>query len=76
MHACDYIDQVVVTNSFPIDPAKLPGGKSDGLAASGAGTRGKLTVIDLSMLLGEAIRRNHNGWEDCNPSLGPLTDES
>jgi ribose-phosphate pyrophosphokinase len=62
MDACEYIDQVVVTNSFPIDAAKLPGGKTDGLAPSGAGTRGKLTVIDLSMLLGEAIRRNHNGW--------------
>jgi len=61
MDACEYIDQVVVTNSFPIDAAKLPGGKTDGLAPSGAGTRGKLTVIDLSMLLGEAIRRNHNG---------------
>ncbi|KAA8898964.1 ribose-phosphate pyrophosphokinase 1 [Sphaerosporella brunnea] len=61
MDTCQYIDQVVVTNSFPIDASKLPGGKTDGLAASGAGTRGKLTVIDLSILLGEAIRRNHNG---------------
>jgi ribose-phosphate pyrophosphokinase len=59
---CQYIDQVVVTNSFPIDPTKMPGGRSDGFAPSGAGSRGKLTVIDLSMLLGEAIRRNHNGW--------------
>jgi ribose-phosphate pyrophosphokinase len=62
MEACEYIDQVVVTNSFPIDASKLPGGKTDGLSPSGAGTRGKLTVIDLSILLGEAIRRNHNGW--------------
>lgn len=61
MEGCQYIDQVVVTNSFPVDAAKFPGGKRDGLAPSGAGTRGKLTVIDLSMLLGEAIRRNHNG---------------
>lgn len=62
MDACEFIDQVVVTNSFPIEASKLPGGKMDGFVASGAGTRGKLTVIDLSMLLGEAIRRNHNGW--------------
>ncbi|CCX31286.1 ribose-phosphate pyrophosphokinase 1 [Pyronema domesticum] len=61
MQDCPFIDQIVVTNSFPIDSSKLLGGKTDGLVASGAGTRGKLTVIDLSMLLGEAIRRNHNG---------------
>lgn len=63
MDACQYIDQVVVTNSFPIDASKMPGGKTDGFAPSGAGTKGKLTVIDLSTLLGEAIRRNHNGLQ-------------
>ena len=79
---CEFIDQVVVTNSFPIDASKLPGGKTDGLASSGAGTRGKLTVIDLSMLLGEAIRRNHNGWRSYNPCESgndadqPMTGES
>lgn len=69
MDACEYIDQVVVTNSFPIDASKMPSGKTDGFAPSGAGTKGKLTVIDLSMLLGEAIRRNHNGLESLSPSL-------
>jgi ribose-phosphate pyrophosphokinase len=62
MDACECIDQVVVTNSFPIDSVKIPGGKMTGFAPSGAGICGKLTVIDLSILLGEAIRRNHNGW--------------
>lgn len=69
MDACQYIDQVVVTNSFPIDASKMPGGKTDGFAPSGAGTKGKLTVIDLSTLLGEAIRRNHNGLEPLTLSL-------
>lgn len=124
MHESAYIDQVVVTNSFPIDPAKLPdsyaagntnastaviglgvaapspsigaGGwgrrayptsssafptsaprhsnSGSGFDKSGAGSWGKLTVVDLSSLLSEAIRRNHNGepletvgdgfWED------------
>lgn len=70
MQDCPFIDQIVVTNSFPIDSSKLLGGKTDGLVASGAGTRGKLTVIDLSMLLGEAIRRNHNGWLSWNTRFG------
>lgn len=61
MVACEYIDEVVVTNSFPICASKMPGGKTSGFNASGAGTMGKLTVIDLSVLLSEAIRRNHNG---------------
>ncbi|KAI5782753.1 ribose-phosphate pyrophosphokinase 1 [Geopyxis carbonaria] len=61
MVACECIDQVVVTNSFPIDASKMPGGRTDGFGPSGAGTRGKLTVIDLSIILSEAIRRNHNG---------------
>jgi len=61
MDACECIDQIVVTNSFPIEESKIPGGKATGLGPSGAGTRGKLTVIDLSVLLSEAIRRNHNG---------------
>jgi len=48
MEACECIDGIVVTNSFPIDPA------------SKAETS-KLTVLDVSGLLSEAIRRNHNG---------------
>ncbi|KAL7271518.1 ribose-phosphate pyrophosphokinase 1 [Rhizina undulata] len=48
MEDCSCIDQIVVTNSFPI-----PESKSKGVR--------KLTVIDLSHLLSEAIRRNHHG---------------
>jgi ribose-phosphate pyrophosphokinase len=48
MEACDCIDGIVVTNSFPIDPGKRER------------TR-KLTILDVSNLLSEAIRRNHNG---------------
>jgi ribose-phosphate pyrophosphokinase len=45
---CDCIDQIVVTNSFPISPENARDAK-------------KLIIIDLSNLLGEAIRRNHYG---------------
>lgn len=45
---CDCIDQIVVTNSFPISP-------EDARAAK------KLIILDLSSLLAEAIRRNHYG---------------
>jgi ribose-phosphate pyrophosphokinase len=45
---CDCIDQIVVTNSFPIS-------EENARAAS------KLVVIDLSWLLSESIRRNHFG---------------
>lgn len=48
MEACDCIDYIVVTNSFPIAPHRLKTSK-------------KLVVIDLSHLLSEAIRRNHHG---------------
>jgi ribose-phosphate pyrophosphokinase len=62
MDDCNCIDQIVVTNSFPIDIAKLPSHvDGSGFAPSGAGNMGKLTIIDLSMLLSESIRRNHNG---------------
>lgn len=45
---CDCIDQIVVTNSFPISPENARAAK-------------KLVILDLSNLLGEAIRRNHYG---------------
>lgn len=48
LQACDCIDQVVVTNSFPIPPEK-------------AREASKLVVLDLSPMLAEAIRRNHYG---------------
>ncbi|KAK6603697.1 ribose-phosphate pyrophosphokinase [Botrytis cinerea] len=45
---CDCIDNIVVTNSFPIPPEKAKDAK-------------KLQILDLSKLLSEAIRRNHYG---------------
>lgn len=48
LQACDCIDTIVVTNSFPIPPEKAKMAK-------------KLVVLDLSTLLAEAIRRNHYG---------------
>ncbi|KAI9816305.1 MAG: hypothetical protein M1827_001907 [Pycnora praestabilis] len=48
MEACDCIDYIVVTNSFPIPPEK-------------AKTAKKLVTLELSGLLSEAIRRNHYG---------------
>jgi ribose-phosphate pyrophosphokinase len=45
---CDVIDHVVVTNSFPIPPEKMRLSK-------------KLTVIDVSTLVSESIRRHHYG---------------
>lgn len=48
MEACDCIDRIVVTNSFPTPETKTREG-------------GKLTVLDVSPLLAEAIRRNHYG---------------
>ncbi|KAG0136948.1 ribose-phosphate pyrophosphokinase 1 [Tuber indicum] len=48
MEDCSCIDQIVVTNSFPIPEDKRKGVK-------------KLVTIDLSQLLSEAIRRNHHG---------------
>ncbi|KAK5099819.1 ribose-phosphate pyrophosphokinase 1 [Lithohypha guttulata] len=48
LDACDCIDHIVVTNTFPIPPDL-------------SGISKKLVVIDLSNLLSEAIRRNHHG---------------
>jgi ribose-phosphate pyrophosphokinase len=48
MEECECIERILVTNSFPIDPEK-------------ARTTTKLVQLDVSPLLSEAIRRNHNG---------------
>ena len=48
MEACDAIDHIVVTNSFPIPIEKIRQSK-------------KLVLIDVSMLLSESIRRHHYG---------------
>ena len=48
MEACECIDHIVVTNTFPIPPEKIRTSK-------------KIVVLDLSSLLAEAIRRNHYG---------------
>ena len=48
LQACQCIDQVVVTNSFPIDEER-------------ARNTPKLIILDLSFMLAEAIRRNHFG---------------
>lgn len=54
MQRCECIDAIVVTNSYPIAEAR-------------AKNATKLTIIDLSYLLSEAIRRNHYG-----ESISPL----
>ena len=48
MEECECIHSIVVTNSFPIPALK-------------AHSSSKLTVLDVSGLLSEAIRRNHHG---------------
>lgn len=54
MQNCECIDAIVVTNSYPISEER-------------ARSASKLTVLDLSYLLSEAIRRNHYG-----ESISPL----
>ena len=48
MDACECIDYIVVTNTYPIAPDRVK-------------TCKKLVVLDISNLLSEAIRRNHYG---------------
>lgn len=60
MQACDCIDTIVVTNSYPIPEDK-------------ARNASKLVVLDLSFLLAEAIRRNHYG-ESMSPLFQHLMD--
>lgn len=60
LQACDCISSIVVTNSYPIKP-------------DAARNASKLVVIDLSFLLGEAIRRNHYG-ESISPLFQHIAD--
>lgn len=48
LQACECIDTIVVTNSFPINEER-------------ARNISKLVILDLSFMLAEAIRRNHFG---------------
>lgn len=48
MEACDCIDAIVITNTYPLAPERVKACK-------------KLVVLDISNLLSEAIRRNHYG---------------
>ncbi|KAL9100118.1 MAG: hypothetical protein Q9163_004470 [Psora crenata] len=48
MEACECIDHIVVTNTYPIAQHRLQRCK-------------KLVILDMSHLLSEAIRRNHYG---------------
>ncbi len=48
MEACECIDYIVVTNTYPIAPGRIKACK-------------KLVILDISNLLSEAIRRNHHG---------------
>lgn len=48
MEACECIDFIVVTNTYPIDAERVKRCE-------------KLIILDLSHLLSEAIRRNHYG---------------
>ncbi|KAK3940664.1 ribose-phosphate pyrophosphokinase 1 [Diplogelasinospora grovesii] len=60
MQACDCIDAIVVTNSYPIREDK-------------ARNASKLVILDLSFLLAEAIRRNHYG-ESISPLFQHILD--
>lgn len=60
MQACDCIDTIVVTNSYPVPETRQR-------ASS------KLVLLDLSFLLGEAIRRNHYG-ESISPLFQHIVD--
>ena len=48
MEACECIDHIVVSNTYPLDPERARACR-------------KLIVLDISYLLAEAIRRNHYG---------------
>ncbi|KAI0135182.1 phosphoribosyl pyrophosphokinase [Daldinia grandis] len=60
LQACDCIDQIIVTNSFPISDRR-------------AKNSSKLVILDLSYLLAEAIRRNHYG-ESISPLFQHMAD--
>lgn len=48
LEACESIDYIVVTNTFPISPEMMKRSK-------------KLVIIDISSLVAESIRRHHYG---------------
>jgi ribose-phosphate pyrophosphokinase len=60
LQACECIDAIVVTNSFPIQEEAARRTK-------------KLVILDLSFLLAEAIRRNHYG-ESISPLFQHIGD--
>lgn len=60
LQACECIDAIVVTNSFPIQEER-------------AKKISKLVILDLSFLLAEAIRRNHYG-ESISPLFQHIGD--
>ncbi|CAJ2501869.1 Uu.00g047220.m01.CDS01 [Anthostomella pinea] len=60
LQECDCIDQIIVTNSFPIPDKR-------------ARNASKLVQLDLSFLLSEAIRRNHYG-ESISPLFQHMLD--
>lgn len=60
MEACDCIDYIVVTNTFPISPRRMSRSK-------------KLVVIDISSLLAESIRRHHYGERYVGFGLSPTS---
>lgn len=60
LQACECIDAIIVTNSFPINEEQ-------------AKKSSKLIILDLSPLLAEAIRRNHYG-ESISPLYQHWTD--
>lgn len=60
LQACECIDTIVVTNSFPINEERVTNSS-------------KLVILDLSFLLAEAIRRNHYG-ESISPLFQHIGD--
>ncbi|PTB71009.1 5-phospho-ribosyl-1-pyrophosphate synthetase [Trichoderma citrinoviride] len=60
LQACECIDTIVVTNSFPISDEQVK-------------NTPKLVILDLSFLLAEAIRRNHYG-ESISPLFQHIGD--
>ncbi|KAL6881503.1 5-phospho-ribosyl-1-pyrophosphate synthetase [Trichoderma novae-zelandiae] len=60
LQACECIDTIVVTNSFPISEEQVKNSS-------------KLVILDLSFLLAEAIRRNHYG-ESISPLFQHIGD--
>ncbi|KAK0755745.1 hypothetical protein N5P37_011708 [Trichoderma harzianum] len=60
LQACECIDTIVVTNSFPINEERVRNSS-------------KLVILDLSFLLSEAIRRNHYG-ESISPLFQHIGD--